>query len=104
MKRKLWIWSIPVALLLLFLFVGVLPRIRNHQELQAAVEREQTRRVTVNVVTAARSNDTTQLSLPGQIQPYRETALYARTQGFLKKRFADIGTHVRSGQLLATID
>jgi RND family efflux transporter MFP subunit len=104
MKRKLWIWSIPVALILLFLFVGVLPRIRNHQELQAAVEREQTRRVTVNVVTAARSNDTTQLSLPGQIQPYRETALYARTQGFLKKRFADIGTHVRSGQLLATID
>ena len=104
MKRKLWVWLLPATLILLFVFVGVLPRVRNHQELQAAVEREKTRPVTVNVVTATRSKDTTQLTLPGQIQPFRETALYARTQGFLGKRFADIGTQVRAGHLLATID
>jgi RND family efflux transporter MFP subunit len=58
----------------------------------------------VNVVTVTRSQDTTSLALPGQIQPLKETALFARTQGYLKKRFVDIGSPVRAGQLLATIE
>src|SRR5690606_31648811 len=83
---------------------GVLPRLANHEELQAAVEREENRIPLVNVLTVTRSEDSTHLSLPGQIQPYRETGLFARTEGYLKNRFADIGTEVKRGQLLATID
>ena len=104
MKQKYWIWIIPIGLILLFVFLGVLPRMANHKELQAAVKREETRIPVVNVMTVTRSNDVTFLSLPGQIQPYRETDLSARTQGYLKKRFVDIGSRVRAGQLLATID
>ena len=104
MKRTLWLWGIPLVLVLLFIFLGVLPRIRNQQELQAAVKREETRVPLVSVVTVTRSEDTTNLSLPGQIQPYKETVLFARTQGYLKKRLVDIGSQVRAGQLLATID
>jgi membrane fusion protein, multidrug efflux system len=104
MKRKIWIWIFPLALVLLFIFLGVLPRLANQQELQATVKREETRLALVNVVTATRSQDTTHLALPGQIQPLKETPLFARTQGYLKKRYVDIGSRVRAGQLLATID
>jgi membrane fusion protein, multidrug efflux system len=95
---------LPLGLALLFIFLGVLPRLANQQELQAGVNREKTRIPLVHVVTVTRSDDTTSLALPGQIQPYKETPLLARTQGYLKKRLVDIGSRVRAGQLLATIE
>ena len=104
MKRKLWLWIIPLGLILLFVFLGVLPRLANQQELQATVKREKSRIPLVNVVTVSRSQDTANLTLPGQIQPYKETILFARTQGYLNKRFVDIGSQVQKGQLLATIE
>jgi len=42
--------------------------------------------------------------LPGDIQAYQRAAIYARTSGYLKTWYADIGTHVHSGQLLAEIE
>ncbi len=103
-QSNLILWLLPIALILLFLFVGVLPRIRNQQELQAAVEKEKNRLVQVNITVASRSDVTGNLTLPGQIVPLRETPLYARTQGFLRKRLVDIGSQVNKGQLLATLD
>ncbi len=96
---------IPLLLLIaVFVFFGVLPRIRNTQELKAAVTEEINRDPIVNAVPLKHSSDTTGLSLPGQIQPYRQTPLYARTQGFLRRWYVDIGAQVKQGQLLATID
>ena len=93
-----------LALTALFVFFGVLPRIKNTQELKAASEEEKNREPIVNAVPLKHSSDTTGLTLPGQIQPYRQTPLYARTQGFLRRWYADIGAQVKQGQLLATID
>ncbi len=96
---------IPLLMLVaLFVFFGVLPRIKNTQELKAAAEQERTREPIVNAVSLKHSSDTTGLTLPGQIQPYRQTPLYARTQGFLRRWYVDIGAQVKQGQLLATID
>jgi membrane fusion protein (multidrug efflux system) len=93
-----------LALTALFVFFGVLPRIKNTQELKAAAEQEKNREPIVNAVALKHSSDTTGLTLPGQIQPYRQTPLYARTQGFLRRWYVDIGAQVKQGQLLATID
>ncbi|HEY1576180.1 MAG TPA: biotin/lipoyl-binding protein, partial [Terracidiphilus sp.] len=41
--------------------------------------------------------------LPGNIQPYISSPIYARTDGYLKKWYFDIGAHVKAGDLLATI-
>src|ERR671932_538377 len=96
---------IPIVLLIvLFVFFGVLPRIKNAQELKAAADQERNREPIVNAVPLKFSSDTTGLTLPGQIQPYRQTPLYARTQGFLRRWYVDIGAQVKQGQLLATID
>ena len=41
--------------------------------------------------------------LPGSIQPFISSPIYARTDGYLKKWYFDIGAHVKAGQLLALI-
>ncbi|HEX4140986.1 MAG TPA: efflux RND transporter periplasmic adaptor subunit [Candidatus Methylacidiphilales bacterium] len=52
---------------------------------------------TVNVVS-------TEISLPGDTQAFISTPIYARTNGYLKSWYADIGAHVKAGQLLAVIE
>jgi RND family efflux transporter MFP subunit len=44
------------------------------------------------------------LVLPGSVQPYSQTPIYARVPGYLKAWNEDIGAQVRAGQVLATID
>ncbi len=44
------------------------------------------------------------LVLPGTLQAYVESPIYARTSGYLKKWYHDIGTRVPKGELLADID
>jgi RND family efflux transporter MFP subunit len=52
------------------------------------------------------SNDATdqELVLPGQTMAFTDTPIYARTNGYLKRWFFDIGAHVHQGQLLAQIE
>src|SRR5579862_1615398 len=45
-----------------------------------------------------------ELVLPGNVQAFTSTPIYARTDGYLKKWYFDIGAHVRRGDLLAVIE
>jgi RND family efflux transporter MFP subunit len=45
-----------------------------------------------------------EIVLPGDMQPFTDAPIYARINGYLKKWYADIGAHVKAGQLLAEID
>jgi RND family efflux transporter MFP subunit len=42
--------------------------------------------------------------IPGNMQAYIDTPIWARTSGYLKAWYVDIGAHVKAGQLLATIE
>jgi RND family efflux transporter MFP subunit len=44
------------------------------------------------------------LMLPGRLQAWAEASVYARTNGFVARRLADIGDRVTAGQILAEID
>jgi RND family efflux transporter MFP subunit len=58
----------------------------------------------VNVTSIAPAKGATELVLPGTTQSFIEAAIYARTNGYLKKWYFDIGAHVPKGQLLAEIE
>jgi RND family efflux transporter MFP subunit len=45
-----------------------------------------------------------ELVLPGIVQAFIEAAVYARTSGYLKSWYTDIGSHVKQGELLAEIE
>ncbi len=44
------------------------------------------------------------IMLPGRLEAWSDAPVYARTNGYLRRWYADIGDHVRSGQVLAEID
>ncbi|MFO1466204.1 MAG: efflux RND transporter periplasmic adaptor subunit [Steroidobacteraceae bacterium] len=44
------------------------------------------------------------LSLPANVQAWADAPIYARTNGYLRRRLVDIGARVKQGQLLAEID
>ena len=58
----------------------------------------------VAVVTASKGAPQEEIVLPGTMQAFSDAPIYARTTGYLKKWYVDIGTRVRAGQLLADID
>ena len=60
--------------------------------------------ITVATVTPQAITDNGVLTLPGSVQANVEAPIYARTSGYLKRWYVDIGTHVKAGQVLAQID
>jgi RND family efflux transporter MFP subunit len=45
-----------------------------------------------------------EIVIPGDMQPFADAPIFARTSGYLKKWYADIGANVKAGQLLGEID
>ncbi len=95
--------SIALFLVAGFLVVGIVPRVRRAEELRAAVD-PQNHLLPVNLVVPHPAPPTTDLNLPGNVQPIQETPIYARVDGYLRQRNADIGDRVERGQVLAEID
>ena len=58
----------------------------------------------VAIVKAAKGAPQEEIVLPGTMQAFSDASIYARTSGYLKKWYVDIGAQVRAGQLLADID
>jgi RND family efflux transporter MFP subunit len=77
---------------------------RAHAESTLGVRTEQAAVPTVNVVLPAQGAASQEIVLPGNTQPFDDTPIYARTNGYLKRWYVDIGAHVSQGQLLAEID
>jgi RND family efflux transporter MFP subunit len=69
----------------------------------AAVARDQAR-TPVSAIHPQPSSSELSLRFPGNIQAYIETPVYARTNGYIKRWFVDIGARVERGQLLAQIE
>ena len=59
---------------------------------------------TVLVVHPKLSDPKITLRLPGNVKPYVDTPIYARTSGYLKSWMFDLGAHVKEGDLLAEIE
>jgi RND family efflux transporter MFP subunit len=59
---------------------------------------------TVSVVQPRRSEPTQELVLPANVQAFADSPIYARTNGYLRRWYVDIGSHVKKGQLLAEIE
>jgi len=59
---------------------------------------------TVEVVTPTPGAPQEEVVLPGTMQPFSDAPIYARTNGYVRKWYVDIGTRVQAGQLLADID
>lgn len=92
-------------LFIIFLVLGIYAvsqRMTEHKAL--AQQTEQMAVPFVSVIRATPINSDADMVLPGNLKPYVESPIYARTNGYLKKWYRDIGSHVQKGDLLADID
>jgi RND family efflux transporter MFP subunit len=98
-------WLIAGAILLVFagIFVyGILARLGERNTVRA--ETAQMAVPSVSVISPQRSASSQDIVLPGNVQPFVSAPIYSRTNGYLRRWYADIGAHVRKGQLLAEIE
>lgn len=95
---------VSVALLVLLIAGGftLLERL-NHSRVLAK-ETEQSAVPTVAVVHPVAEKPDVELVLPGSLQAFKESPIFARTNGYLVRWYKDIGSRVKKGELLAVID
>ena len=98
-----WLYVI-VALLIVGAVVvaGILPRLKARAALKVETNEEAV--PNVSVIHPKLGAPKQEIVLPGNMQPFQDSPIYARTNGYLKKWYVDIGGHVNSGQLLADIE
>ena len=95
---------IVLAVFLLVFFLGFLPRhARNKRTAERATD-EQKAIPLIEAVRVAHATASAPIVIPGTTTPLTEAFIYARADGYLKRRLVDIGDHVHRGQLLALID
>jgi RND family efflux transporter MFP subunit len=58
----------------------------------------------VSVISPTASAPTREILLPGTTQAFTDAPIFARTNGYVKRWYFDIGAHVKAGQLLAEIE
>jgi RND family efflux transporter MFP subunit len=99
--RLLWFPVIP-ALLCVFGLITL--RGRSHSDKVLAANTQAMTATPVDVIQANQGEASDEIALPATLQAYDESPVYARTSGYIRKWYVDIGQHVKSGQLLAVID
>jgi len=100
-KRLLWFLVIP-ALLACFAVVTADARRATNKSLAATTKTLAVQNV--NVIHAELGSPVTDLTVPGTVQAFSESPIYARINGYVGAWNADIGAHVRKGELLAVIE
>jgi RND family efflux transporter MFP subunit len=101
--RKTWlVLAIALIVVATLLVAGIRSRVRARATLTA--ETAQVALTAVSVVSPKRTAPAQEIILPGNVQPFTTSPIYARTNGYLRKWYFDIGARVKQGQLLAVID
>jgi RND family efflux transporter MFP subunit len=102
-SRKSWLaLAIAVIAVVSLLASGIWSRVKARNTLNT--ETAQAALPAVSVVSPKRTAPADEIILPGNVQPFITSPIYARTNGYLKKWYFDIGAHVKQGQLLAVIE
>src|ERR1700758_1508394 len=91
-----------LVLFLVLLVAGILPRVRSNDELNRPARDAKSSVPAVYVIHAEPAAEGG-LSLAATTQAIQDSIIYARTNGYISKRYVDIGDHVDEGQLLAEI-
>jgi RND family efflux transporter MFP subunit len=99
------VFTILFLIVIVLVVLGAVTLFQRRTQYQALAKETETLAIpTVAVFHAAVESSEEDLVLPGAMQAYVESPIYARTNGYLKKWYHDIGSRVQQGDLLAEID
>jgi multidrug efflux pump subunit AcrA (membrane-fusion protein) len=86
----------------LIIYYGIHSRASAESRLQLTTE--QASIPSVSVIHPQLGARTQEIVLPGNTQAFIDSPIYARTNGYLKRWYVDIGARVKKGELLAEIE
>jgi RND family efflux transporter MFP subunit len=101
-RTILVLFAIFAAVVAAVVHSGILSRTASAAALEKETREESA--LTVSVVTPKPGGADEEVVLPGNIQAFTDSPIFARTSGYLRKWYIDIGARVKAGQLLAEID
>ncbi|HEY3783064.1 MAG TPA: efflux RND transporter periplasmic adaptor subunit [Fimbriimonadaceae bacterium] len=102
-KRKSYLpLFIGIIVLALIFILGLVPKLNNNKKINAEAKEAASEAPEVQFVKPTLSSEAS-LLLPATTQTLDETAVQARTEGYVEKVNVDIGAHVHAGEVLATI-
>ncbi len=85
-------------------FAGYVPRQRRESQIVREAGERGSALPSVRVALVRRAPGKSELTLPGTVQAITEAPIVARADGYMKKRYVDMGDHVAAGQVMAEID
>jgi RND family efflux transporter MFP subunit len=103
-KRRLAIWVLGAVAVLIAIGIynGIHSRVAADTALGKVVGETSVRSVRVTYPQTGERRQT--VDLPGNVQAFYDTPIYARTSGYIKHWYVDIGARVHAGQLMADIE
>jgi RND family efflux transporter MFP subunit len=101
-NRGYLIAVIVLIIVALVVVSGIVPRLNATKALK--IETNDLATPTVATIQPKRGAPQQEIVLPGNMQAFIDSAIYARTNGYVKSWTVDIGAHVKAGQLLAEIE
>jgi RND family efflux transporter MFP subunit len=97
-----------IAVIVVAVLIGALVAVGIHSRARAEetlVENTQQNSILSVAVTTPRGGaGPLEITLPANTEAYIDTPIYARTSGYLRRWYADIGTRVHQGEVLADIE
>ena len=100
--RRWWIALLAFVIVAAIVASVIVPR--KHAQADLVQETQQLAVPTVSVIRPKASAPIDEIILPANVQAYIDSPIYARTNGYLRKWYVDIGARVKEGQLLAEIE
>src|SRR5438309_3176416 len=101
-RHHWWIILFAFVTVIGVVISGILPRIQARATLRK--ETADLAVPTVSVIRPKQSAPVEEVVLPANVQAFADAPIYARSNGYLKRWYADIGAHVKTGRLLAEIE
>ena len=103
--KGIGLFKVLLAVVLLLVILGAATLLQRRSEYRTLAKETETLAIqTVGVIHPTPELAQEDLVLPGTMEAYVEAPIYARTNGYLKKWYHDIGSRVQQGELLAEID
>jgi multidrug efflux pump subunit AcrA (membrane-fusion protein) len=102
---KFFLWAgLGIVVLLVIFLLAYLPHRDQQKKAEELAKQREQEVPTVEVIQVKRTKTPGSLTVPGTTSSLTDAYIYARANGYLSKRYVDIGDHVKQGQLLALID
>lgn len=101
-KHHWWKFALAAAIIAIIVLSGIIPRKR--AEANLVTETDELAVPTVSIVHPKQSTPSQEIVLPANVQAYIDSPIFARTNGYLRHWYVDIGAHVKAGQVLADIE